>query len=326
MFKIFSNSSHSLKDQLIYLRYYYINWAYRLLYTKITGRKIHLTKYAGRKILESAAGNDFIRSKILGGNPFMVGRFGSGELRAVVQALGVKLNILKDVKKSTMFALCNNAGFFPQTQDAAMKFSELMTNTCKQLDLIGVWMNVMEDYIINSYAPMSQITRLRAIEPYYHKKPWSKAIEDKKVLVIHPFEKTIKNQYQKRNVLFHDKDILPAFELKTLKAVQTIAGQKSEFKTWTDALDDMLNKALSMDFDVAIIGCGAYGFPLAAMLKQAGKQAVHMGGATQILFGIKGKRWDKHPEISKFYNEHWVRPLTEETPSNSGVVEEGCYW
>ena len=46
-------------------------------------------------------------------------------------------------------------------------------------------------------------------------------------------------------------------------------------------------------FDVAIIGCGAYGMPLAAMLKQAGKQAIHLGGATQLLFGIKGKRWEE---------------------------------
>lgn len=43
-------------------------------------------------------------------------------------------------------------------------------------------------------------------------------------------------------------------------------------------------EALKFDFDVAIIGCEAYGFPLAARLKRAGKIVVHMGGATQILF------------------------------------------
>ena len=45
-----------------------------------------------------------------------------------------------------------------------------------------------------------------------------------------------------------------------------------------------------IDFDVALLGCGAYGLPFAASIKRMGKKAVHLGVATQILFGIKGKR------------------------------------
>jgi len=53
--------------------------------------------------------------------------------------------------------------------------------------------------------------------------------------------------------------------LLTLKAVQTIANTKDDrFDTWFDALDYMYNEALKLDFDVALIGCGAYGYPLAA--------------------------------------------------------------
>lgn len=81
---------------------------------------------------------------------------------------------------------------------------------------------------------------------------------------------------------------MPEFELKVLKAVQTLAGgQDDRFTDWFEALDYMYCEALKMEFDVAIIGCGAYGMPLAAKLKQAGKKAVHLGGVTQILFGIK---------------------------------------
>lgn len=63
-----------------------------------------------------------------------------------------------------------------------------------------------------------------------------------------------------------------------------------------------------IDFDIALIGCGAYGMPLASFIKGMGKQAVHLAGWTQILFGIKGKRWDDLPYVSKFYNNAWVRP------------------
>jgi hypothetical protein len=36
---------------------------------------------------------------------------------------------------------------------------------------------------------------------------------------------------------------------------------------------------------------------------------VHLGGATQRLFGIRGKRWDERPFFQNLYNEHWTRPL-----------------
>ena len=37
------------------------------------------------------------------------------------------------------------------------------------------------------------------------------------------------------------------------------------------------------------------------MFKRAGKQAIQYGGALQVLFGIKGARWDNYPPYSKYY-------------------------
>ena len=89
---------------------------------------------------------------------------------------------------------------------------------------------------------------------------------------------------------------------------------------------ELTARGVKIDFDVALIGCGAYGFPLAAKLKQAGKVTILMGGVTQMLFGIKGSRWDTHPVASKLYNEHWVRPKPKERPVNADTVEGACYW
>jgi hypothetical protein len=36
-----------------------------------------------------------------------------------------------------------------------------------------------------------------------------------------------------------------------------------------------------LEFDVALIGAGAYGLPLAACVKRLGKKAIHMGGVTK---------------------------------------------
>ena len=99
-------------------------------------------------------------------------------------------------------------------------------------------------------------------------------------------------QYKKRTLLFKTNR-LPSFDLKTVKAVQSIAGNKTAFKDWFDALDYMKSQIDSIDYDVCLIGAGAYGFPLAAHVKRSGKKAIHIGGSLQLLFGIRGKRWEK---------------------------------
>ena len=120
--------------------------------------------------------------------------------------------------------------------------------------------------------------------------------------------------------------VLPAFELITIKAVQSIAGNNCGFKNWFEALDSMKEKIFATDFDIAIIGCGAYGMPLAGYVKSLGKQAIHLGGATQILFGIKGKRWDTIPRVQSLFNEYWINPSLDERPAGAEKVEGGTYW
>ena len=144
--------------------------------------------------------------------------------------------------------------------------------------------------------------------------------------MIHPFKETIEKQYKNREKLFANPDILPEFELITMKAIQTIAHEiDPRFCDWEEALNYMYESAMNLDFDVALIGCGAYGMPLAAKLKASGKTAIHLGGALQLLFGIKGKRWDDMPQ-GKLYNEYWVRPLENERPRDAKSVEDACYW
>jgi hypothetical protein len=162
-------------------------------------------------------------------------------------------------------------------------------------------------------------------------KPWSHSLKGKKVLVIHPFAETIQSQYRDKrkrifsNVYKNTDDILPEFDLKTLKAVQTIAGNKDErFETWFDALYWMVEQCRNIDFDVAILGCGAYGFPLAAEIKKMGKGAIQICGATQLMFGIMGNRWKE--SMGNYVNEAWVSPSESERVSNSSVVEDECYW
>jgi len=89
----------------------------------------------------------------------------------------------------------------------------------------------------------------------------------------------------------------------------------------------MCNEIDKISFDIALIGAGAYGMSIAAHIKRSGRKAVHMGGITQLLFGIKGGRWDSIPKYRDgLYNDSWIRPLSEDRPKNFETVENGSYW
>lgn len=125
--------------------------------------------------------------------------------------------------------------------------------------------------------------------------------------------------------MFDDPEVLPEFDLVTIKAIQTIRNNTAGFCTWFEALEYQKKQIDSTDFDIALIGCGAYAFPLGAYVKSKGKKCVITAGATQLLFGIKGARWD-HAETPVPYNDSWIRPNNDEKPVMAETVENGFYW
>ncbi len=298
-----------------------------MLKTRLFKKTVEMTRSYGKKTYISAQqGNDRLSELLQQDNPFMAARFGANELAIMRQCEEIRLKLRKEIAPAMATQFCNGAGFFPNQSSKLQEFSLKMRKTVRAVDLCGVWFNPMENYFIKNYNSCMTTTPLIALEPWYHENPWTRSLVDKQVLVVHPFADTIQKQYEKREMLFFD-GLLPEFTLHTLKAVQTIAGNRDDrFGDWFEALDYMFDEAMKIDHEVAILGCGAYGFLLAAKLKEQGKKAIHLGGPTQLLFGIKGKRWDDMPAISRLYNENWVRPSDEETVKNNGSVENGCYW
>jgi hypothetical protein len=290
--------------------------------------RLRMSKYRS-PVLFDREGQDLIRELIAGNAPLMVSRLGSVELSCLhfyLKNRQAKKSPYSTKIKSHMF---NHAGFFPVDDNSLDSFAELYLEELKQTDIMGVWFNPYEDVICNSWCTDAALVELACLEPYRFSNPWSAGLAGKKVLVVHPFAESIQQQYaEKRQLLFADPDVLPDFELTTLRAVQSIAGSKVEFTTWFDAYRHMCDEMAKTDFDICLIGAGAYGLPLASFAKSLGKQAIHMGGTTQILFGIKGRRWEQlyADSIAKLFNGHWIRPLESETPENKDRIEGGCYW
>lgn len=225
-----------------------------------------------------------------------------------------------------------NAGFFPAEDVTALeKYYQLMLKCMNEVDILASCCN-------NEYSFQEELKRATKVDhelatPLLTDKPWTLALEGRKILVVHPFAETIKHQYAQIDKVYPNCIVLPKFELLTIKAIQTSAGGTSSFKDWFDALSFMEKEIDKFEYDVCLLGCGAYGFPLAAHCKQMGKQALQLGGITQLLFGIKGKRWEtgdkytkEYPYAKTYYNENWVRPSGMEIPSKASKVEDSCYW
>lgn len=266
-----------------------------------------------------------LKSRIESDNPCMISRFGSTELQTLAYIKYFPLSIA--LKHRTYYNIQNASGFFPVSYHNLRRYYKLYKEDVKDLDLLVSWR--IEEFLFNNWLRDKDRIRKESLDSFYKQKdPWTSVLAGKKVLVVHPFAETIQEQYEHHRLeLFANPGVLPLFEkLETVKAVQSIAGNPVEYDSWFDALDWMKSEISSKDFDIALLGCGAYAFHLAAYVKRLGKKAIHLGGILQFLFGIKGVRYEENPETAAYINSFFVYPEASDKPENADCVEGGCYW
>ena len=276
---------------------------------------------------------------IISGQPFLLSRFGCGVLKAAIDVDNIPnlYNVYRyvigktdalGIQYGTGTTLVND-GFYPITYDAIQKYGQLILSCIPQIDILATL--VYQDRYFSKYLGDKIRCSFPALEPFHFDNPWTAALENKRVLVIHPFAKTIEYQYlNHREKLFDNPHVLPNFKLQTLRAVQmkhlSDDPYDTKYQTWFEAYDFLKTEIDKRDFDVAILGCGGFGMPLGAYIKTLGKQAIHLGGGVQYLFGIRSHRGDSLPHIAKYYNDYWIRPFDEERPVHYKQNEDGAYW
>lgn len=282
-----------------------------------------LNRFGSRYINPQQLGNDVIFHELQKNKPCLITRFGSTEFRIVdyfYTHMKQKKIVFPAKYKLDMKRL---AGFFSNSDELLTKYACDVLQILRNVDVFAPWMHfvtkVNEPKIFDEYNHHAKLVTLDSLGPdvFFVKNPWTRYLEGKKVLVIHPFAKTIQSQYKKRKLLFGGKEILPEFKLITIKTVQGLGSSEEikQFDTWFDALESMYRQIDAVDFDIALVAGGAYGMFLANYIKEKGKQVVHVAGVLQAFFGIKGQRWENN-QVAQCMNEHWVYPSEEETPKN----------
>ena len=266
-------------------------------------------------------GNEWISKRFQEGTPFVVGRLGRAESCLIDQYLSSMTVSIQACKERHPDTFNNNASrIYPESPSVFKSFAEIYTSSLKQLDHKDAMatfpdLKAYEDTIF-PHMKFTTLIKNRAIEPFHFDDPWSKHLEGKTILIVHPFVSSIKRQYSHYKRLFVNKLVLPSFTPKFVQMPPALGNATMPHDSWMETLDAVKHLIDSVGpFDVAIVTAGVYTMPLAVHCKLNHKAtAITMGGGSQLMFGLKGKRWDDHPEVVKLYNKYWMYPLE---PNNS---------
>jgi hypothetical protein len=262
--------------------------------------------------------------------PFAAGKIGNCELICIYNYFFFQ-HKNKPVQwfPNVIDEMYNNAGIFPQTENARVEYINELVTIMPQIDALAWWSMFNLDFearFIKKHSPDCQLIELGSLDPFYSGSPWSEHLKGKKVLVISPFSESVKNQYTNRNKIWNDPRILPDFELLTINHPYSPGIDENPYSNWLEMITDIKKQIDTFDYDVLLAGTGATSLFYAVHAKTNGKIGMHLGGSMQLLFGIKGKRWDNGEVGQYFYNDGWVRPLTKEIPKKFQNIEGGCYW
>jgi hypothetical protein len=268
-----------------------------------------------------------LADRIHRGVPSSVGKIGASELRGLRHFLRLVVSFPK-YPTWVRDELLLGPGVFPTDPKALDAFHATYLTALAQVDMIGIWYQQDEDVVVrrNCRSDVEPVS-VALLDPISLDRPWTEELRGKKVLVVSPFAASVERQYARRRDVWRAKpSILPDFELKTLRCPLSPALVPPVDRTWFATLDRLAEAVAAIDFDVMLVGAGAYSLPLCAEAKRLGRIGVHLGGTTQILFGILGGRWNGNELVERYANEAWVRPSGDEAPTSRHLVEDGCYW
>jgi hypothetical protein len=233
--------------------------------------------------------------------------------------------------------LHNTGGLYPIRRDIFERFCQEYELCLKKMDILAQWQRgdfyegVLEQSVLRRFAPQAFWGGLLNLVVFLNPpQSWLSDLAILRWLVVHPFKISIRAQLPHLSALGTFPDSCAsalrqrAADTRFLPPPQFSYMVPPRHRDWFHALEEMKQEMdLQKDhFDIALIGAGAWSLPLAAHAKAIGKKALHLGGSLQLLFGIKGGRFEKWG----LYNDRWIRPLPQDCPADFTRMEKGAYW
>ena len=171
--------------------------------------------------------------------------------------------------------------------------------------------------------------------------PWTEALRNKTILIIHPFIDTIQQQIPKlpeiwsrvNHMVGAPSSCMPLERLDQAIFIRARLPVANPTQSWLEVWEEMKQEITNAaPFDVALISCGGFGLPLLAHVASLPHQpsGMYIGGALQLFFGIHGARWYSNNAGYKhwhdFYTDAWTWPLDSDLAySTIGLIEDSSY-
>ena len=303
---------------------------------------------------------DSIAKSILESKVIMIGKIGANELLVIYQTIGILQNQIQNYSPDIFREGIQGAGIYPCNKEGFIIFAKTYLESIKSMNIMASWNDNLlqvEEHIWNNYIVNSKkldsdgdsnevlgLVDLCSLESFYTEPKywWQNLYENKTILVITPFTKSIQTQLDlsKRDKVwkgkwsgFWSKNIT----FKYVKFAHPYYISSNEDKDKYPKTLDLLMKKYQTEidnighFDIALIGTGAYSILLCDYVKRIKKKnAFHLGGGLQMMFGVYGHRWEpsfnNSPFLKEYMNDYWIRPLAEEIPPMYQAQENGAYF
>lgn len=276
--------------------------------------------------------NHYIKSQIVSNPSFFIGRIAGIELQICYTLIHTG-----HVSDYQLQELENNAGIKITNTESLKEYVNKLIASYEHCTSIAEWDKSGKVFAITGQSQewiakrTSLIPKINAIslEPYYttNQNSWMSSLQNKKVLIIHPFIHTFKKQLSKLDEIFPQRDWFKNCTFQFIKPPMTLAGNHNN-RDWREHYNEFIENLRKVEeFDVAFVAAGGYGMLIADFIHQElHKSVMYIGGALQLFFGVIGKRWFTNSEILSMVNDEWIRPIKEDKPDNFIKVEKGCYW
>lgn len=214
-----------------------------------------------------------------------------------------------------------NAGISPPTDAVLNRFSQLYLDALRGADVMTLpyyesWSEWLAEAkaIVPAQTPWFSYDILR--HPFSEDDPaehWVRGLDDRRVGIVSPLRFSIARQLDRLDRVYaampeaRPRWASVAIVQSPLTQWNSEAGGAARpSKTWVDHFERLCGELADRreEYDTCLLGCGGYGMPLAHFLKaELRKTAVVVGGSLQLLFGIRGNRWDRRPQVAGFLND-----------------------
>jgi hypothetical protein len=257
--------------------------------------------------IDGRHGNDLIRNCIANGEPFLAGRVGTTELRCYLHVNGIVFD------RSIRRRLEENSGIFPRSWHSLLTFANLIENCLLDTDFLVTFRLDYEYKLKEKLKASAHILPPKSLEPYFYPgEGWWHELSDKRVLFVNSAASEIISRVNEETLskVWPNETGLESIIPKKMFAVDTPYGwdkeTRQQYKTYLRLFENLKRQIEKIDFDIALIGCGGYGFPLAHWIRKSGKPAIHLGGVIQLWAGFAGKRHRTSIPWKHYINEHWA--------------------